>query len=166
MSENDNITEKDIEILEAIGDLKTSNTKELHEKTGIPKSTVHYRIKKMHEMGVFKNDLLEIDLGKLGLSVTVISEVQAEYSEGYHETVGDELSQINGVDQVYFTMGDTDFIVISHLQDSEQVEELVSGFEQIDGVQRTSSKFVIKTIKQHEFTIENYDHSSLESLIG
>lgn len=165
MSESSNITEKDLEILEAIGEIKTSNTKEIHERTGIPKSTVHYRIQKMKEEGIFKNDLLEVDLEKLGLSVTVISEVQAEYSEEYHETIGDELSNIDGVNQVYFTMGDTDFVVISHLQNREQVEALVSNFERINGVQRTSSKFAIKPIKPPEFPIASYDSDSLKELI-
>jgi len=47
-------------------------------------------------------------------------------------------------------MGDTDFIVISRLPSRDMVETLVEEFEAVDGIQRTSSKFVISSIKADE----------------
>ncbi|GAA1302576.1 Lrp/AsnC family transcriptional regulator [Streptomyces sanglieri] len=142
------LDERDFEILCAIAECETSSSEAIHEATDIPKSTVHYRIQNMKENGVIKNDLLELDREKIGLEITVISEVWAEFGEGYHEEVGQKLSEVEGVNQVYFTMGDTDFIVIARLTSRDMVEHLVEDYESIDEIRRTSSKFAISTIKE------------------
>ncbi|WP_306061289.1 Lrp/AsnC family transcriptional regulator [Natronococcus wangiae] len=145
---SDALDERDIEILCAIAEHESFSTEDLHEITEIPKSTVHYRIQNMKESGVIKNDLFEIDREKLGLEITIISEVWAEFGEGYHEEIGRKLAEIEGVNEVYFTMGDTDFVVISRLTSRDMVEGLVEEYEAIDEIRRTSSKFAITTIKE------------------
>lgn len=161
------LDERDIEILFTIAEHESFSTEELHATTGIPKSTVHYRIQNMKENGIIKNDLFEIDREKLGLEITIISEVWAEFGEGYHEKIGEKLADINGVNQVYFTMGDTDFVVISRLTSRDMVEDLVEEYEAIDEISRTSSKFAITTIKEDTSIgmIRDYDEEMLLSLI-
>lgn len=39
----------------------------------------------------------------------------AEFQLGYRKTVGEKLADVEGVNQIYFTLGDTNFIVISNL---------------------------------------------------
>ncbi|MFB6187557.1 MAG: Lrp/AsnC family transcriptional regulator, partial [Halobacteriaceae archaeon] len=107
-----------------------------------------------------------MDLEAAGLSVTVISEVYAEFSEGYQTTIGEKLAEVEGVNEVYFTMGDTDFIVISHLHDRSMVERLVEDFERIDGIERTSSKFVIDPIKYPSFPIGDYSAKTLRKALN
>lgn len=140
----------DIRILRSIAVKESTSPEQIHQETDIPKSTVHYRIENMKKQGVIKNDLFEIDLEEAGLGLTVISEVLAEFSEGYQKKVGEALSGIEGVTDVHFTMGDTDFIVISRLPSRTMVETLIEEFEAIDGIQRTSSKFVISSYKGDE----------------
>ena len=153
--------EKDIRILFAALDEKISSPERIAEATSIPKSTVHYRLENLREESVIKNDLLEVDLDSLGFSLRVISEVYAEYDEGYHEVVGDELSEIEGVNKVYFTMGDTDFIVIATLSSRDMVEQLVAEYEAIDAVDRTSSKFVISTVKENRYPLTDFELETL-----
>lgn len=160
------IDDKDMDILFAIGNLKTSSSKEINDETGIPNSTVHYRIQQLRERGVLKNDLFELDLEKVGLSVTIISEIFAEFEEGYHSSIGEKLAEVEGVNQVYFTMGDTDFIVISHLHDRPMVKRLVEDFEAIDGIERTSSKFVIEPVKHASFPIGDFEPETLHAILS
>ena len=141
---------RDVRILRSIAENESTSPERIQEETEIPKSTVHYRIKSMKDRGVIKNDLFEIDFEKAGLGLTVISEVLAEFGEGYQEEVGRQLADIEGVNEVYFMMGDTDFIVISRLPSRDMIETLVDEFESVDGIQRTSSKFVISSIKANE----------------
>lgn len=155
--------ERDIEILQAVAESGTGSPETIQERTGIPKSTVHYRINRLKEKGVVKNDLFDLDLEKLGLRITVITEVLATFHEGYHETVGEKLGDITGVNHVYFTMGDTDFVVIARLTDREMVEQLVERYESIEEVERTSSKFVITTVKDQQNPVLDYD---IETLLG
>lgn len=154
---------KDIRILYTALNEKKSSPERIAEATGIPKSTVHYRLEKLREDDVIKNDLLEVDLNSLGFSLRVISEVYAEYDEGYHEAVGEQLSEIEGVNKVYFTMGDTDFIVVATLSSRDMVEQLVAEYEAIDAVDRTSSKFVISTVKENQYPLTDFE---LETLLA
>lgn len=154
--------ERNVRILQAIAELGTGSPDEISEYTDIPKSTVHYRLTKLKESGVITDDLFDIDLEEFGLEITVITEVIAEYEEQYHEEVGEKLAAIEGVNQVYFTMGDTDFVVIAHLSGREMVHRLISDYEAIDEVVRTSSQFVVETVKNESYPLNDFE---LETLV-
>jgi DNA-binding Lrp family transcriptional regulator len=154
--------ERDIQILKKIADSKTRSPNEIHEETGIPESTIYYRLDKLREQGIILNDLYELDRKNLGFEITIIADVFATYEEEYHEKVGEKLSAIEGVGQVYFTMGETDFKVIANLTDREEVERLIGDFEAIDEVERTESTFVVSTIKDESNVLQTY---SLEALL-
>lgn len=157
------IDEKDIQILSTIAKLGTGSPDKISAEIDVPKSTIHYRLDNLREEGVITNDLFDVDLEKIGLSLTVITEVQADYREGYHDEVGRKLMDIEGANQVYFTMGDTDFIVISRLASREMIEELIEQFEAIDEISRTSSKFVIKTLKDESRPLNDFE---IETILG
>ncbi len=152
--------ERDIRLLKAISELGTGSPERLHEETGIPVSTIHYRLSNLREEGVIVNDTYDIDLDELGLGVTVLVEIHADY-EGSYEEFADRLVSVEGVTNVYFTMGETDFIVLARLSSSETVERLIGDFERLDGVDRTDSTFVISTIEERE-ALQSY---SLETLL-
>ncbi len=158
------LDDTDLAILKTLSDDGNPSPKHIEAETGVPKSTVHYRLKKLKEAGVVRNDLYDLDPDALGLGVRLISQVNAEYEEGYHERVGDKLRTIEGVSQVYFTMGDTDFIVISHLPSSSHVERLMREFQSTAGVIRTSSTLVITTIKADSNPLKSYEMETLKSM--
>lgn len=153
--------ERDVRILLAISELETGSSERIAEATDIPKSTVHYRLQNLKERGVIRNDLFDLDMEQIGLEIVVISEVIAKYDEEYHTRVGEKLGAVEGVRQVFFTMGDTDFVVVSRLTDRDMVEGLFEEFEAIDGVERTMSKFVISTIKDDHNSLAGYDVDTL-----
>ncbi|WP_049926487.1 Lrp/AsnC family transcriptional regulator [Halopiger goleimassiliensis] len=153
--------ETDIRILKAMADHGTVSPNDIEAETDIPKSTIYYRIDKMKEDGIIRNEIFDLDKEAAGLGITVISEVMAVFEEDYHQTVGEKLADIDGVTQVYFMMGDTDFIVISHLPSQDHVEDLISAFESIDEVERTSSQYIISTIEDGGNVLANYDIETL-----
>ena len=153
--------ERDVTILKAISDLGTGSPEALHEETGIPVSTIHYRLDNLREAGVIENDLYDLDLAALGLGVTVLVEVLVDY-DGSYEEFGEQLLAIEGITQAYFTMGETDFIVVARLPDSDAVERLISDFEAIDEVERTNSTFVVSSLRDVNRPLESY---SLETLV-
>ncbi|AOW80255.1 AsnC family transcriptional regulator [Halodesulfurarchaeum formicicum] len=152
--------ERDVAILKAISDLGTGSPDQLHEETGIPVSTIHYRLNNLREEGIITNDLYDFDHEKLGLGVTIIVEVLAEY-EGSADEVEDALFNIEGVTQVFFTMGETDFIVLARLPDSDSVERLIADFESIPEVDRTNSTFVVSTLRDESRAPATYDLETL-----
>lgn len=153
---------QDLEILKTLYQLGNPSPKKIADNLDVPQSTVHYRLKRLREEGIIKNELYEFDGEKAGIDVTIISEVVAEYEEGYQDQVGAALGDIDGVSQVFFTLGDTDFIVVAKLPNSDAVQQLVNSYESVEGVKRTSSRFVINTMKDEPNPIRNYDIESLE----
>ncbi|OIB57129.1 Lrp/AsnC family transcriptional regulator [Natrialba sp. SSL1] len=156
------VDKKDLRILKAIADEETRSPERIAELTDVPLSTVHYRIDSLQERGIIRNDHYDIDMAALGFPITFIVEVIAEHGEGYREDVGDRLLEIDGVTQVYFAAGDTDFIAISQLSDRSMVESLVSEFESMDGVVRTKSTFTISTLRDGHEPLQQY---SMETLV-
>lgn len=149
--------ERDYKIISNIADLGTGNIDELHKETKIPPSTIHYRIDKLKKDGIFTNDLFDLNIYKAGFKITIVSEVDVDFRKGHQDDVGNSLSQIEGVTQVYFTMGETDFVVIAHLPDQESIERLVDDYKSIEEVNRTNSKYVVKNYKQTMNPISSYD---------
>ena len=154
--------ERDIRILKAIADLGTGSPDELHEETGIPVSTIHYRLGNLREEGIIENDLYDFDLSELGLDVTVLVEVLSDYSDD-HDDVLEKLREVEGVTQIFSTMGETDFIAIARLPGSDAVERLIRDFEMIEEVDRTNSTYVIDTLWDDARGLESY---SMETLLA
>lgn len=157
--------ERDVEILKAISDLETGSPDQIHEETGIPVSTIHYRLNNLREAGIIENDLYDFDHEELGLGVTIIVEVLANY-DGTSADVQAELFAIEGVTQVFFTMGETDFIVLARLPDSDSVERLIADFESIPEVERTNSTFVISTLRDESRAPATYDLETLTNALA
>ncbi|WP_318569281.1 Lrp/AsnC family transcriptional regulator [Salinigranum marinum] len=156
--------ERDVRLLKAISDLGTGSPDRLHEETGIPVSTIHYRLNNLREAGVIENDLYDLDLDAVGLGVTVIVEVLADYDR--YEDISEKLLAVEGVTQLYFTMGETDFVVVARLPDSDDVERLVRDFESIPEVERTNSTFVIASLRDSARPLQSYGLDSLlEALV-
>ncbi|NHN49403.1 Lrp/AsnC family transcriptional regulator [Halostella sp. JP-L12] len=152
--------EKDVRILKAMEDLETTSTDAVSDATGIPVSTIHYRLNNLREAGVVRNDRLDVDLDELGLGVTILVEVFTKDDRSHTES-GEAIADIEGVTKVFFTMGGTDFIALARLPDSDAVERLVSDFEDLDEVARTNSTFVIERELDSHYPLQNYSAGTL-----
>lgn len=151
---------KDIQILKALEELETTSTETVSEVTGIPLSTIHYRLNNLRDTGVIKNDRLDLDLDKFGLGVTILVEVFTKDDQSHTES-GQAIAEIEGVTKVFFTMGETDFIALARLPDSDSVERLISDFEELDAVARTDSTFVIERELDSHYPLQNYTEETL-----
>jgi Lrp/AsnC family leucine-responsive transcriptional regulator len=154
--------ERDVRLLKAISDLGTGSPERLHDETDIPVSTIHYRLNNLREAGIIQNDLYDIDLEEVGLDVTVLVKLLTDY-HGTHHDFEEKILEVEGVSQAYFTMGETDFVVVAHLPDRELVEQLITDLERIDEVRGTNSTFVVSTLRHSSRAFENYE---LETLLS
>lgn len=157
--------ERDVRLLTAIAELGTGSPERLHEATDIPVSTIHYRLTNLREAGIIENDCYDIDLEALGLSVTVILEVLTDYS-GSHQDVAGDIVAIEGVTQLFSTMGETDYVAIARLHDGDDVGRLITDFETVEGVERTNSTYVIDELHDDPRGLSSYDLDTLlETLV-
>lgn len=151
---------KDIRILKSLQDLETTSTEAVSEATGIPLSTIHYRLNNLRDAGVITNDRLDLDLDALGLGVTILVEVFTTDDQSHAES-GRVIADIEGVTKTFFTMGGTDFIALARLPDSDSVERLISEFEALDEVARTDSTFVIERELDSQYPLQQYSEDTL-----
>ena len=167
MESNDRpaIDETDIAILERVERDADVNLAELAADLELSKSAVHYRLNKLKDADVITSVSADIDPLTLGLNMVVITEVSVAHESGYAEDIGRSLTAIDGVFQVYYTMGDVDFVVHSRVQDREQMNDLIDEIVTIDGVNETASTFVMKELQTSTRTVANMSEDMIENVV-
>jgi len=142
------LDEIDIGILEILQKDCRTPLEQIANKLGIPKSTVHYRIKRLETEEIIEGYYAKIDATKLGKDYITISFIRAKYGPSYHEKVGKMVAQIPGVWAVYFTFGETDFIVLTRSDNREDFMEKLEKIISMQQIERTSTQVVARVIKE------------------
>ena len=138
---------------------------ELSDELGLSKSAIHYRLNKLKDNDVIQDVTADINPLSFGLNMVAITEVRVRHEEGYSENIGESLASVSGVEQVYYTMGDVDFITISRVQNRSQMNDLIDEIIGISGVDETSSRFVMDEIKTSPKVMQSVSESVEESLL-
>ncbi|MHA2396182.1 MAG: Lrp/AsnC family transcriptional regulator [Candidatus Thorarchaeota archaeon] len=121
---------------------------EIAEKVGSPTSTVHYRVKRLEREGVIDGYYANINPEKLGLEYLTVIQVRAVYGPGYHERIGKKLAKIPGVWAVYFTLGETDFFVLTRSENKSEYMKILDVLMATKGIERTSTQVVATVIRE------------------
>lgn len=154
-SKNVALDETDLEILQYIEADEELNLSALAAEVDLSKSAIHYRLNKLKDSGIVQGMPARLDPLAFGLEMMMITEVMVTHESGYATDIGEQLSEIAGVFQVYYTMGDVDFIVISRTQTREQMNDLLDQVIAIEGVNETSSTFVMDEYKTDGKVVAN-----------
>lgn len=141
--------EMDLEILRRIEADFDVSLDALANELDLSRSAIHYRIKSLKEDDVIQSVSADLDPMPFGLDMVALTEVSVTHDEGYSETIGEDLSAIDGVEQVYYTMGDVDFVTVTRVQDRDQMNGVIEQMVAIDGVNETSSRFVMNEIESN-----------------
>lgn len=160
------VDETDIEILRHLEKSGMKHVKRIAEDLEISKSTIYYRIDKLEEKGIIEGIRAELNPVALGLDIVVITNIEVGHEPGYAQEIGERLADIDGVCQVYYTMGDTDFMVVSRLPNRDRVNELIDNIVNVDGVNKTSSTFVMDEIRSGDTVIEKLSPEMVEEIIN
>lgn len=160
-----NLDETDLAILERVEDDFDVSLETLAEELDLSKSAVHYRLNKLKDNGVIQGVTADIDPHAFGLEMVAITDISVTHERGYSEEVGDALTDIAGVDQVYYTMGDVDFVVISRVQSRDQLNDLIDSMIAIDGVNETSSRFVMREFESKRSVTGNLTDTAREAIL-
>ncbi len=142
------LDDKDIEILKLLQKNCRMPLEEMAKILNMPKSTIHYRIKRLEKIGVIEGYYAKINVESIGKDYITVTFVRAKYGPGYHEAVGRKLASIPGVWAVYFVLGDIDFIVLSRANNREDFMRILNQMMSMKEIERTSTHVVIKIIKE------------------
>ena len=143
------VDDKDRRILEILRKDSRMHTKEIARKAGIPRATVHERIKKMRKEGVIQRFTVLQDYEKLGIPVTCFVMVVFEPGGRPMAKVGEKIACLAGVTEVFHVGGDADLLVKVKGESLEHVGDLVIGkIRAIPGVKRTKTITVFGIVKE------------------
>jgi DNA-binding Lrp family transcriptional regulator len=160
-----NLDETDLSILERVEDDFDVSLETLAEELDLSKSAVHYRLNNLKESGVIQGITADVDPLAFGLELVAITDVSVTHEAGYSEELGQELLSLQGVEQVYYTMGDVDFVVISRIQTRDQLNNLIDRIVALDGVNETSSKFVMEEFDNERTVTDNLTTQAREAVL-
>ncbi|GAB3310717.1 Lrp/AsnC family transcriptional regulator [Haloplanus rallus] len=161
----DDLDETDLRLLECVDEDFDVSLKELSAELGLSNSAIHYRLNKLKEAGVIDGVTADVDPTSLGLNMVAITEVSVVHEPGYSEHVGTDLADIDGVEQLYYTMGDVDFVAISRVQNRSQMNRLIEKMVAVEGVDETSSRFVMDELKTAPRTVATLSEGMRENLV-
>lgn len=159
------LDETDLAILEQVEDDFDVSLETLAEELGLSKSAVHYRLDKLKNNDVIRGVTADVDPLTFGLEMVAITDVSVTHETGYSDEIGEELTALKGVEQVYYTMGDVDFVVISRVQSREQLNDLIDRIVAIDDVNETSSKFVMQEFENDRSVVANLTGEAREAVL-
>jgi len=159
------LDEVDLKLLEHIEEDFDVNLEELSERLGFSKSAIHYRLNKLREKDVIDGVSADLDPLAFGLNMMMLSEVSVTHDTGYADQIGSKLTDIDGVQQVYYTMGDVDFVVVARVQDRDQMNRLIDEMVAVEGVNETSSRFVMKELKTERKTLGTLSEEMREAIV-
>jgi len=121
---------------------------DLAKKLRIPKSTLHYRIKRLEKGGVIEGYYAKVNPLKLGHDYVAIVLVRAKYGPHYHERVGAKIAAIPGVWGVYYVLGEYDFIVLVRALNREDYMRKLESLSNMTDIERTSTQIAAKIVKE------------------
>ncbi|MFW5963438.1 MAG: Lrp/AsnC family transcriptional regulator [Natronomonas sp.] len=159
------LDETDLSILKRVEDDFDVSLETLAEELDLSKSAVHYRLSNLKESGVIQGITADVDPLAFGLELVAITDVSVTHEAGYSEELGTELISLQGVEQVYYTMGDVDFVVISRIQTRDQLNDLINRIVAVDGVNETSSKFVMEEFDNERKVIDNLTQQARDAVL-
>lgn len=145
---NKTLDEIDVGIINILQEDCRLSLEHIASKLGVPKSTVHYRIKRLEEEGIIEGYHAKINFEKLGNNFITITLVRAKYEQGYHEKIGRKICEIPGVWGVYFVFGETDFIVLTRSKNREEYLRKLEFIMGLPEIERTNTLIVAKVLKE------------------
>ena len=146
----DETDDKDGEILEQLAKDSRQSTADISRKTGIPRMTVHERIKKLTKQGIIEQFTIKPNYSKLGKPVTAF--ILVAYAPGHkmaQETVAAKIAKIPGVHEVHIIAGEWDMLLKARASSIEEMGTLVvRKIREVEGVNKTFTMPVFLTVSE------------------
>lgn len=139
MTENYQVDNTDLKILEILmQDAKRPYT-EVARKVFVSGGTVHVRMNKMEEAGIVEKTTLKVNYAKLGYDITAFLGIFLEKSALYDKVLA-KLKSIPEITNIHYTTGNYSMFCKIHCRDTNHLKEVLHDkIQQVDGIERTET---------------------------
>lgn len=156
----------DFQILRHLDEDGDIDVEELSEELEVSQSTIYYRMEKYRDKDILRGEIAQLDPQKLGLGLTAITEINADYSGPGYEKVAERIANLSGVQRVFFMLGEMSFYVLSRVRDHEHLQKLMEEIIQTEGIENSTTNIVLRTFKDEDRLLVNYDEEDLKALFS
>lgn len=133
----------DVEILGRLAEAARAGVAEIAAALGVSRATVHQRLKRLEDEGVFRGFQPVIDLNVVGLTVHAL--VSLEIDQRVMGRIVQGLAALPEVLEVRIQAGREDLLVRVAIESLEGLQTLTAAIVAIDGVRKTTSTFTVAT---------------------
>ena len=143
---------KDQKIIEVLKNNSRASTNEIWQKTGIPQTTVHNRMKRLKDQGIIESFTIKLNKKKIGRGL--LAYILCTVS--YRTTKGEKISQVDvakrvkaldEVEEVSIVTGEIDLIVKVAMKDVDALNDFViKKLRDIEGVEKTVTSVVLSEV--------------------
>lgn len=145
LSKIDQVDRKIINVILETGEF---NLREIGNKVGISKSTVHNRLKRLKEIGFIKGLIPLIDQNMFRNYITAVSVIRAQYGPMYSDEIGEKIKNIEGIWALYYVLGENDFVALIRAKSRDDLEDILKKVSKIKGVERSNTLLVLSILKE------------------
>ncbi|NJE08356.1 Lrp/AsnC family transcriptional regulator [Thermococcus sp. M39] len=140
----------DLRLLEELKENARENIATLSKKLGIPRTTVHYRIKKLVEEGIIERFTIKPNYKKLNLGTTAFILARYDPDSGLSQReVAERVASINGVYEVHIIAGEWDLLIKVRAPSAEDIGKIViDKLREIKGIDQTVTMVSFVTVKE------------------
>ncbi|NYZ78681.1 Lrp/AsnC family transcriptional regulator [Candidatus Micrarchaeota archaeon] len=144
------LDEKDELIVEELRKDSRMSTVDIARKTGLPRVTVHERIRKLKEKGVIKRFTVVLDNSKVGRPTTAFVLVSYDpHQEVTQRKLAEKLAKLDGVYEVHILAGEWDLLLKVRADSVEGVGKLVvDKLREIGGIGKTVTLTCFSSVKE------------------
>ncbi len=142
----------DVKLLNELKENARENIASLSKKLGIPRTTVHYRIKRLVDEGIIekftvKPNYKKLDLG--GTTAFILARYDPPDSGLTQREVAERIAALDGVYEVHIISGEWDMMIKVRAPSAEEVGKIVvDKLREIKGIGQTVTMVSFVTVKE------------------
>ncbi|HLC71529.1 MAG TPA: Lrp/AsnC family transcriptional regulator [Candidatus Nanoarchaeia archaeon] len=143
------LDETDWKVLEVLQEHAEYSTTQISKKTGLPRTTIHNRIKKLKQEGIIKKFTVKLDSSKVGKGFVAYVLISAnlptlKQKKKTQYDLAEEIRKFWFVERVDIVSGGTDLVAIIRVKDVEEFDKILLGkLQLVEGIDKTQSLIVI-----------------------
>ncbi|AIU69234.1 transcriptional regulator [Thermococcus eurythermalis] len=140
----------DIRLLRELKENARENIASLSKKLGIPRTTVHYRIKKLVDEGIIEKFTVKPNYKKLDLGTTAFILARYDPDSGLTQReVAERVAALEGVYEVHIVAGEWDLLIKVRAPNAEEIGKIVvDRLREIKGIDQTVTMVSFVTVKE------------------
>ena len=140
----------DMRLLKELKENARENIASLSKKLGIPRTTVHYRIKKLVDEGIIEKFTVKPNYKKLNLGTTAFILARYDPDSGLTQReVADRIAALEGVYEVHIVAGEWDLLIKVRAPNAEEIGKIVvDRLREIKGIDQTVTMVSFVTVKE------------------